>query len=103
MWAGYDPRLDAWVHFGQRRYTEAYGVDAEEVTVVEADTDATHWGWLRTDGDAPTMIQPRRVLFDIQFPYGTDAETAAGKGEVVRLAVIADRADAPAGTGDAGT
>lgn len=79
-------------NLGVRRYVEMHGVKAPvvEVDVVEVPNDdprATHWGWMRPADTQPVMIYPREVLFRVCFPYGVEAEVAAGKGRVVRLAV----------------
>lgn len=80
-------------NLGELRYVEHHGLKSPiiEVNVVEvADDDpaATHWGWIRAGAVVPIMIYPREVLFRICFPYGPQAEVDAGRGRVVRLAVI---------------
>jgi len=88
-------------NLGVRRYVEAHGVKAPivEVDVVKVPDDspaATHWGWMRPTDTQPVMIYPHEVLFRVCFPYGVEAEVAAGKGRVVRLAVTEIKEDVDA-------
>ena len=73
------------------RTVRAYGDDPIPVTVTE-DPEGTHWGWIDADRTerGPVMIQPHRVLFDVQFAYGPDVEEELGKGRIVRLRVEDD-------------
>lgn len=75
---------------GPRRYVELHGLELPivAVDVTEAGPgDPAGWlGWLATGDDAPRMIQPK-YAFEMQFPYGSQAEEKAGRGRVVRLAV----------------
>lgn len=75
-------------YFGDPRYVELYGVVPVPVVVTE-DPDGTYWGWLDARRDAPEMIQPHPVLYQVQFPYGPDAEERAGRGRTLRLTVTA--------------
>lgn len=95
MWAGIDGSRDFYQHFGDRRYTRAHGVEPVSVVVRESE-DGSYWGWIdspetqarhRHPFDGPVMIQPHLSLFQMQFPYGPQAEVEAGKGRIVRLSV----------------
>ena len=86
----------------QERSVCAYGDDPVPVVVTE-DPEGGHWGWLgrRLPGEEepiPTMVQPHRGIFDMQFAYGARAEVDAGRGEIIRLRVQ----DLPAGADAAG-
>lgn len=79
-------------HLGERRWVEIHGLEEPIVPVqvreVEHDDPAgTHWGWLGTGKDTPTMIWPSRVQFNMCFPYGPAVEAEHGKGRILRLAV----------------
>jgi hypothetical protein len=85
-------------NLGPRRYVELHGlpypiVEVELTEVTDDDPTATHWGWMRTDADTPSMIWPSKPQFEVCFPYGYRAEEKAGKGRAMRFAVraIADR------------
>jgi hypothetical protein len=62
------------------------GVPDDEVVLVELveDPDGMYAGWLHTSEDQIAMVQPRRI-FDMQFPYGAEAEVKAGNGQIVYL------------------
>lgn len=60
------------------------------VTLAE-DPAGSHWGWIRTDTDEPTMIRASRHQFEAQFTYGWQAEEKAGRGRMVRLRVEEDQ------------
>lgn len=81
-----------YTNLGARPWVELHGlpypivpVAVREVT--DDDPAATHWGWLRTGGDTPSMIWPSHAQFSVCFPYGYRAEEEAGRGRMVRLAV----------------
>lgn len=78
-----------WVCFGSPRDLRLRGhVAGVPVRLVE-DPGGDYRGWLpRADRlpRPPVMVQHRRV-FEVQFPDGSAAEAAAGRGEVVRLRV----------------
>lgn len=79
----------AYMHFGVQRWVEmCYGGDVVQVLCVE-DNAGAYWGWIPSDDDIPTMIQPRPGMFEMQFTYGSAAEVGAGRGRIVRLNVIA--------------
>lgn len=61
--------------------------------VADDDPAATHWAWLRTGKETPEMVYPRRVLFNVCFPYGAEVEQENGRGRIVRL-VVTDVPDA---------
>lgn len=84
MWAGLDDGL--WWHPGEEWYVREYGHEPRQVTVTE-DPDGQYWGWLDAADDAPSMIWPKKVLFDCCFPYGPDAEQERGRGRIVRLTI----------------
>lgn len=81
-----------YTNLGARPWVELHGLRLPIVLVdvrLVADDDpaATHWGWLETGADGPTMIWPSHAQFSVCFPYGYRAEEEAGKGRAVRLAV----------------
>jgi hypothetical protein len=80
-----------------RQALQMSGVPDDEIVVVELveDPDGVYAGWLRTDEEAArgklqrheiTLVQSRQI-FDVQFPYGAEAEVKAGKGQIVYLRV----------------
>jgi hypothetical protein len=76
-----------WAHFGTPFYILLYGSHKEIVPVrVIEDPEGDYMGWVRTGSDQIDMVL-RSKIFDIQFPYGHQAEMEAGKGEAVRLRV----------------
>lgn len=79
-------------NLGARWWVEIHGlpepiVEVEARRVAHDDPAATHWAWLKAGDREPEMIYPRRVLYEVCFPYGPEAEERAGKGRTVRLAV----------------
>jgi len=98
MWA--HDRNGEYQHIGDRWWVEIHGLPdpVVPVTVTEVADDAedgTHWGWIDASRDGrPCMMWARRFAFDMQFPYGPDAEQERGKGRVVRLRITA-RAEVP--------
>lgn len=77
---------------GPRPYVELHGlpdpiVEVEVVLVADGDPAATHWGWLKSGGETPSMIWPSWACYSTCFPYGPEAEEKAGRGRTVRLAV----------------
>lgn len=64
------------------------GLDTR-ITVTE-DATGDHLGWIDAghQDDPPTMIQHQKI-FDISFPYGSQAAVEAGRGRIVRLSVAA--------------
>lgn len=98
MWRMYAHRCDGrdgayLAHLGERWWVEIHGLD-EPIVPVEVrevednDPAATHWGWLDAGKDTPVMIWHVRAAFNMCFPYGPQAEVDAGKGRIVRLAVV---------------
>ena len=87
MHAGWDDDQQQWEDFGHPLYTRAFG-HANPVPVEVTETpDGEYWGWLSTGSERPDMIYRREVLFRVCFPYGAEAEQAAGRGRIVRLSV----------------
>jgi hypothetical protein len=79
-------------HFGARWWVEIHGlpdpiVKVELREVAQDDPAGTHWGWIDAAKTEPVMIWEHRGAFDMQFPYGPEAEEERGKGRIVRLAV----------------
>lgn len=79
-------------HVGHRRYVELHGgndpvVEVEVRLAADGDPAATHWGWLASEADEPSMIWPNLPCYQVCFPYGPEAEERAGKGRTVRLTV----------------
>lgn len=74
------------------RTVTAYGDDPTPVVVME-DPEGSHYGWIGgrflhyEPDEFPTMIQPHKGMFDMQFPYGPEAEQKRGHGEIIRLSV----------------
>jgi hypothetical protein len=56
------------------------------VRLVE-DPAGPYWGWLVNRIEGPVLVQASWPKFEVQFPYGSAAEVAAGRGVVVRLRV----------------
>jgi hypothetical protein len=78
-----------------RQALQMSGVPDDEIVVVELveDQDGVYAGWLRTDKEVArgklqrheiTLVQSRQI-FDVQFPYGAEAEVKVGNGEIVYL------------------
>jgi hypothetical protein len=98
MWAHdyHGQHQRSYQHIGEKWWVEIHGlpdpVVAVRVTEVETDSpDGTHWGWIDAGKESgpPCMIWAHRGAFDMQFPYGTEAEQERGKGRVVRLRITA--------------
>ena len=93
QWDMFAHRHDAGLwNVGSRAFVDAHGLrdPIVAVTVVEVPDDdpaGTHWGWIASGHDKPSMIWPNRACFDVCFPYGAEAEEKAGRGRAVRLAV----------------
>jgi hypothetical protein len=93
-WTTYAGRsATGYKNFGHVRYVQMCGhKEVIEVELIE-DPEGTYWGWIKYADllgpldPNPRMVQPSKVLFDMQFPYGPESEAARGKGEVVRLCV----------------
>lgn len=66
------------------------GIDEDEVWVVEfeEDVDGDYWSFQDTDEEDFHLIFPHKVLFDICFAYGVEAEIKAGKGRIAHLKVV---------------
>lgn len=79
----YDP--GKWACFGSDWYVRAHGFTPQAVTLVE-DPDGDYRGWIGTGETDPEVVLYGKI-FDIQFPYGAQAEVDAGRGRVVRLRV----------------
>lgn len=52
--------------------------------VLTEDPDGVFAGWVDAEDGEVSMIE-RHIIFEIQFPYGSEAEVKRGRGEVVRL------------------
>lgn len=73
--------------FGTQRWVEFHGLEYPLVAVtLTEDPEGQYLGWIPKDKDEPTMIQPKK-LFNMQFPYGVQAEITAGRGKAIRLRV----------------
>ena len=86
MFGWYDEERDHWSAIGSYFSVRAHGCDAPKSVVVTEDPDGTHLGWIDTGETEPVMIL-RKEIFEIQFPYGSNAEVEAGRGRVVCLSV----------------
>lgn len=81
-----------YTNIGPRPWVELHGlplpiVQVDVRLVRDDDPAATHWGWLKTGEDEPSLIWPSHAQFSVCFPYGPRAEEQAGRGRTVRLAV----------------
>lgn len=78
-----------YMHFGEEPWVRGFfGGNVREVQLIE-DPNGQYYGWVRAGEGEPTIIQPHSGMFEMQFPYGSRAEVARGKGEVVRMRVEA--------------
>lgn len=77
------------VHFGAPFIVRMYGHTNPVLARVSIDPDGTYFGWQDAgkEEEIPTLIQPRRVLFEVQFPYSPEAAQKVGKGRIVKLSV----------------
>lgn len=80
-------------NLGEKWWVEIHGlpqpiVEVDVLEVADDSPDGTHWGWIDAKKTEPSMIWPRRGLFEMCFAYGSKAEVDRGKGRVVRLAVV---------------
>lgn len=93
-------RGDDYWHIGERRWVELHGLSDPLVPVTVAidqvigpseklAPEKAYYGWQPVgDEDArPRMIFPHRILFEMCFPYGPQAEAERGRGRIVRLLV----------------
>lgn len=98
-------------HVGSRKWVELHqlahpvvAVLVEEILGDPYADEVTHYGWQYAEGsryrhgDAPTMIQVRtgndpadpkraRMLLDMCFAYGIDADIERGEGRMVALRI----------------
>ena len=58
-----------------------------EVTL-EEDADGDYWSFQYTGNDDFHLIFPHKVLFNVCFAYGVDAEIKAGKGRIAHLKIV---------------
>lgn len=102
-WRMYAGRLDGGVpgrefmNFGsEETVRRGYGRVPVLVRLIE-DPDGEYYGWIPTGETEPTMIQPHPGLFNMQFPYGPEAEVKHGRGEIVRMscAALAETCNSP--------
>ena len=66
------------------------GYNEDEIWAVDFEEDANgeYWAFQYTGTDDFHMIFPHKVLFDVCFAYGVEAEVETGKGRVVHLKVV---------------
>lgn len=66
------------------------GYDKDEIWVLnfEEDADGDYWSFQDNDEYSFHLIHPNKVLFDMCFAYGPDAEVKAGRGRIVRLNLV---------------
>ena len=66
------------------------GYDEDEMwaIVFEEDDDGDYWSFQDVGEETFHLIFPHKVLFDLCFAYGVDAEVKAGKGRIVHLKVV---------------
>lgn len=74
--------------FGDARFLRMHGcTDPVPVRLVE-DPDGKYLTWLSyEDGEREPIFTLWATIFDVQFPYGHEAEEKAGKGRAVRVRV----------------
>jgi hypothetical protein len=83
-----------------KRSAEMYGVEDPIRVAAFEDPEGPYYGWIEfpsewrplADG-TPRMIQPHDGLYNMQFPYGPEAEEEKGRGRTVRLRVEVIHAD----------
>lgn len=84
-------REDTWYALGDEQYVRMHGcANPVPVEVIE-DATGSHLGWIDAEDelkgdDTPVMIQHHRI-FNVQFPYGYEAEEKRGHGRAVRVRV----------------
>ena len=94
IWPGFahDYGVDAvtrWMHVQKdERTTRHYSPDRPIVPVnIVEDLEGDYLGWLPSGhADQVRLVQHHR-LFNMQFPYGYEAEADAGKGEAIRVRI----------------
>jgi hypothetical protein len=74
-----------WFAVGDERYVQLHGTQPIPV-LVTMDDEGDYLGWIEAGKSEPDLIQHRKI-FNIQFPYGYQAEVEAGRGEVVGLRI----------------
>ena len=59
------------------------------VTLIDATeaTDADYWAWWSSEDQTLKFIWASKAQVSMCFPYGPDAETARGRGRIVRVRV----------------
>ena len=82
------------MNFGEDWYVRLYGHVPVAVELAE-DPEGGYYGWIEADAEetrrrheytgVPEMIQPHEGMFEVQFPYGPEAEVERGRGEIVRM------------------
>lgn len=80
-----------WSALGNERYVRLHGCANPTPVTVTQDLEGNYLGWIDAEGelkgdDVPVMIQ-RKEIFNIQFPYGYQAEEKAGRGRAIRLTI----------------
>jgi hypothetical protein len=99
-WEGWGILRDGdWYHIEANQDIAVLYADGSEqvarVKVREAE-DGTYYGWQDTGYTGlPEMIWPRRILFEMCFPYGPDAEVKRGRGRIVRMTAEQAPTNAP--------
>lgn len=77
------------------RHARMHGYTDPTPVTVSVTEDGPYWGWLPAATElrpfpTPVMIYRRKVLFDVCFPYGPEADERAGQGRIVRLSDTGD-------------
>lgn len=76
------------MHIGTKGYVKLHGIEKPIVKVqITEDINGAYFGWLDTGADAPSMIWPSQIQFNMCFPYGPEIEEKRGKGKSLRLAI----------------
>jgi len=72
--------------FGHPTLVRMNGYHGEiiQVELIE-DPEGPYWGWLGTNEDVPSLIQPHEIQYIIQFAYGPQRAEDTGIGRTVRL------------------
>lgn len=65
------------------------GYEPDEIWILnfKEDDKGEYWSFQDTGEDTFHLIFPHKVLFDVCFAYGVDAEVEAGRGRIVHLKI----------------
>ena len=79
--------------FGNMYLVKMCGIHEEEIWEIELEEqdDGFYYGWQNTDEEKISMIYPNKILFEMCFAYGVEAEVSTGCGKVVRMNVVSSK------------